>query len=295
MPVSNRFSPGAHSFITSSGATLTYVVAGQGPRLLVNVAPGWGCGSPLYQNSFTFLQDCFTYLHLEVRGSRGSSFPDEPSHMSSWHMSEDIEALRIYLGLDAFDGLAGHSNGGCIALWYAVRHPTRVLNLVLLDTSVLGPDADAVGKPATKAILDARPDRDVVEAAGRFDIDKYETDEDFGKAMESILPLYVARPERDLARFKECMSNLPQIKCAKAHFPAEKAHSDQDGQLNLVRARVLIVVGREDFVCPVPVSELIRQRIAGATLSIVDDSGHLPWIEQPDIFERLLKSFYGLT
>ncbi|KZV91177.1 alpha/beta-hydrolase [Exidia glandulosa HHB12029] len=297
MPSDKRLSLGEHAFTTSTGATLTYFVCGQGPRVLVNIAPGWGCASTMYQNSFQFLEHAFTFVHLETRGTRGSSFPSDLAHMSSWHMVEDVEALRVYLGLDALDGLMGHSNGGCIALWYAIVHPKRVSKLVLLDTEVLGPQADAVAGPATRAILDARPDRDVVEAAQKWNDDAFTSDEEFGIALNFILPLYFAKPERDVERFRREIftGGPPQHKCIQTQHRADRRYNGQAVRLTEVKARTLIVVGREDFVCPVPVSELIKQRVRNSTLAVFDDSGHLPWVEQTEEFTHVFNAFFRLS
>ncbi|EJD41421.1 alpha/beta-hydrolase [Auricularia subglabra TFB-10046 SS5] len=285
-------SQGSHSFTTAAGATLTYFVRGGGPRTLVNVAPGWGCASVLYQNSFRFLEDVFTFVHLETRGTRGSSFPADLSQMSSWHMSEDIDALRAHLGLEALDSLMGHSNGGSIATWYAIRFPTRVRKLVLVDTQAFGQQAQEVAGPATEAILAARPERDCVAAYSPYDPAAMTTDEAFGAALDAILPLYFAYPDKYLAYFKnEVFTNVPQAKCVQNQWPAEDQHRDQVEQLGGIRAETLVVVGREDFICPVPASELIVGRIPNAKLEIVEGSGHFPWIEQETSFESIMKDY----
>ncbi|KZV91170.1 alpha/beta-hydrolase [Exidia glandulosa HHB12029] len=293
MSIDQRLSPGAHSLVTPSGATLTYFVHGTGPLTIVNTAPGWGCASVLYQNSFTFLNDAFTFVHLELRGTRGSSFPEDLSLMSSWHMSEDIEALRVHLGIDVLDGLFGHSNGGAIALWYAIRYVTRLRRLVLLDSQLLGPDADAVGAPATDAILADRSERDAVAAYKTYNPAAIDTDEAFGRALDDTLPLYFAKPARDMQHFKDRTNEVlapDDHECQRTYF----------GQLTDL-VRVLLLRGPLGLdarslgsICEdvIPVSEMLATRIAGGKLAIVDDSGHFPWIEQQERFASIVKSFF---
>ena len=56
--------------------------------------------------------------------------------MGSVDMANDLEALRMHLGLSEIS-ILGHSNSGAIALAYAVRYP------VLIDSQVLGLSAVA--------------------------------------------------------------------------------------------------------------------------------------------------------
>ena len=55
----------------------------------------------------------------------------------------------------------------------------------------------------------------------------------------------------------------------------------------------LIVWGREDRVVPVACGEQYRQLLPNATLSVFERCGHLPPIEQPDAFARLVVDFLG--
>lgn len=49
---------------------------------------------------------------------------------TTWHLVEDLEALRRHFGLEAWT-VAGHSWGSCLALAYAQTHPERVRGLRL--------------------------------------------------------------------------------------------------------------------------------------------------------------------
>ena len=55
----------------------------------------------------------------------------------------------------------------------------------------------------------------------------------------------------------------------------------------------LIVWGREDQIVPVACAEQYRKRLPNATLHVFDKCGHLPPIEQPDAFARLVVEFLG--
>ena len=55
----------------------------------------------------------------------------------------------------------------------------------------------------------------------------------------------------------------------------------------------LVLVGREDRVCPLGASEEIVRGISHAQLTVVDNSGHFPWIEAPDEFSAAIRTWLG--
>lgn len=292
-------SPGPHSFRTHAGATLTYFVTGTGERVLVNVAPGWGCASVLYQHSLGFLsqpQFGFTLVHLEVRGTRGSTAAEDRMEMGSWYMAEDLESLRLHLGLSTLDVL-GHANGGCIALWYAIRFPARIRRLVLVSPQLLGTtELETEAAAARERLLAARVEEQAVDCFRREQFRNLRNDEQLAQAIRSIMPLYLARPERDLDALRELIALVaPQITCWRAQTAIDqrKQFEDQAEQLSSVRAHTLIIVGQEDLIYPVVVAQRVAKGVRGSSLRVLDDSAHFPWIEQRDSFSRTVLAFYS--
>jgi pimeloyl-ACP methyl ester carboxylesterase len=55
----------------------------------------------------------------------------------------------------------------------------------------------------------------------------------------------------------------------------------------------LIVWGREDRIVPVVCGEQYRRLLPNATLTVLERCGHLPPVEQPDAFARLVIDFLG--
>ena len=55
----------------------------------------------------------------------------------------------------------------------------------------------------------------------------------------------------------------------------------------------LLVWGREDRIVPVECGDLYRRALPHATLTVLERCGHLPPIEQPDNFARLVLEFLG--
>lgn len=136
-----KLTAGVHKF-QAPAIELTYTVRGSGPYLVVQAA-GWGISSQYLQIGLSPLEDRFTLIYPEPRGSGSSARPQQAEMMSTSDMADDIEHLRKYLKLDKID-ILGHSNGGTIALAYAQRYPNSVRNLVLVTHWLDGYDDSRV-------------------------------------------------------------------------------------------------------------------------------------------------------
>jgi pimeloyl-ACP methyl ester carboxylesterase len=58
-----------------------------------------------------------------------------------------------------------------------------------------------------------------------------------------------------------------------------------------VRVPTLIVVGRDDALTPVAVSESMAAQIPGSRVEIIDGAGHLSNLERPDAFNAAVRPF----
>jgi proline iminopeptidase len=132
---------GSHD-VRFADVSLHFVVAGHGPLAIVT-SPGWGIGSLYLQRGLAPLEQSFTLLYLDTRGSGESSRPADSKQMTVAAMADDIDRLRSYLGL-AVINLVGHSNGAAIALDYAERYPQQVKKVVPIDAEVLDDRAESV-------------------------------------------------------------------------------------------------------------------------------------------------------
>src|SRR5258708_3305981 len=132
--------PGEH-LVAVNGVKLHCIVSGRGPLLVVQ-APGWGIGSTYLRNGLAPVEDQFTLLFYDPRGSGKSTRPTSETQMSTSDMVEDLEQMRRYWGLKSINVL-GHSNGGSIALGYAERYPDHLEKLIVVNSCLPGFDASA--------------------------------------------------------------------------------------------------------------------------------------------------------
>ena len=103
------------------------------PALHVHGGPGGGLRKGLYRNRFDLART--RVVGFEQRGC-GRSIPHASEMSTSLaanttaHLIDDMERLRVYLGIDAWI-INGVSWGSTLALAYAQAHPERVRGLVL--------------------------------------------------------------------------------------------------------------------------------------------------------------------
>jgi pimeloyl-ACP methyl ester carboxylesterase len=82
--------------------------------------------------------------------------------------------------------------------------------------------------------------------------------------------------------------------------PVEGVVGDLKGMIDRPDARpllpeiqipVLIVVGKDDQIIPIEEAEAMNDLIPDCRLEILGDAGHLPNMEQPEIYNRIVRNF----
>src|SRR5258708_24239852 len=111
-----------------NGVDIHYRTIGDGAVLCL-VPPGWGVASAYLQRAFSSVAKHLRLVFIDARGSGLSGRPADPMHMGSGDMANDLEALRVHLGLSEISILC-HSNSRAIALACASLYPDRVSRLV---------------------------------------------------------------------------------------------------------------------------------------------------------------------
>lgn len=121
------------------GVRLAYATSGKGPPLVR--APHWlthlefDWRSPVWRPWLEAVSSRHTLVRFDPRGCGLSD--REPADMSFECWVRDLETVVDAAGLERF-ALLGPSQGGPIALAYAVRHPERVSRLVLSGSYLRG-------------------------------------------------------------------------------------------------------------------------------------------------------------
>jgi pimeloyl-ACP methyl ester carboxylesterase len=92
--------------------------------------------------------------------------------------------------------------------------------------------------------------------------------------------------------FDELLDGLGKLR-EKSYMKTLEASVAQDrgAPVEQIRTPTLVVAGDEDRVYPPALARQLAGRIPGAELAMMPGVGHLPNIEQPDLFDRTVLDF----
>ncbi|MYM26290.1 alpha/beta fold hydrolase [Duganella sp. FT135W] len=189
-----------------------------------------------------------------------------------------IEAMAEYVLELAPVGrfsLAGHSMGGRVALEVMRYAPERVERLALLDT---GFQPLCPGESGTKELLARYELLELARAFGMRDMGKQWArgmvhPSRIGSAVfESILDM-IARSTPDMF---------------EGQIHALLSRPDATSLLPTIRCPTLLLCGREDLWSPLNRHEEMQRAIPGSTLEVIEMSGHMTTMEQPQAVSEAL-------
>lgn len=193
------------------------------------------------------------------------------------HMRHDsMAAIATSILADAPDrfALAGLSMGGYIAYEIVRQAPERVTRLALLDT---GSRADAPERAAARRELIATAEREGVR-----------------RAQQLLMPVLIHKArlaDKPLVQVIEQMAVDTGVEAFKRQQAAIMSRPDNRPFLPSIACPTLVLVGREDALTPLELSQEIAAGIPGAKLEIVPDCGHLSTMEQPEAVTRALRAW----
>lgn len=272
--------------ITIDGFQLNYLIEGKGmPAIVV--------GSSIYYPR-TFSQHLRSKLQMIFMDHRGFGKALKPFDNSSFEVDvlvDDIEALRQKLGLDKIV-IIGHSGHAFMALEYAKKYQTHVSHVVLIATS---PNASSESFAAA---------------------DQYFT--------ESVCPKRKAQYEKNMQQLKRDIQADPKnsfiyyslrsgprmwydytydathlwqgVKVIPEMFDYVWGELfktiDITKGLDKLTKPVLLMLGRYDYWNPPHLWEPLRSKFKNLSIRVFEKSGHIPQLEEAELFDNEL--LYGL-
>lgn len=211
--------------------------------------------------------------------------PDLPGHgysdsyegeYSVEMMAEKCRELLAALHIEPPFVIGGVSMGGYVALEFYRRYKTEVAGLILT---------------ATRAIPDSAEAKN-----GRNEQIELVKREGVPALTDRLLPLLVAPETNDT--MPEMIEALRQMLNATSTagviggLQAMRDRPDAQASLDEIEVPTLVLHGQEDLLIPYSQAEQMAEAIPHAEMYLIPAAGHLPNLEQPEIFNELLAEFY---
>lgn len=173
---------------------------------------------------------------------------------------ETVPPKAVFVGL---------SMGGYVALQIASSAPDRVKAVVLCDTRA---EPDANENKAKRAAA--------IDFVGKNGVDAF-----LGPFLKDAVHNQAALP------FLKGVAAKSSPEAVMAALAALAARPDAVPGLSKIVLPTAILVGSQDKITPLPLSEAMRSRIPGAELHLIPDAGHFSNAENPAAFNERLLSF----
>jgi len=273
------------------------------PVIFVHGGPGAGTES----NQRRFFDPArYRIVLFDQRGCGRSTPHASLEENTTWHLVSDMEALRVHLGIDAWQVFGG-SWGSTLSLAYAQRHPDRVTELVLRGIFLFRRSeviwhtqhgASALFPDAWEDYLAPIPEderHDLLRAYyRRVTGDDPKVRAEAARAMslwEGRAKSLIPSPALIAGRVNEAFAlGVARI---GAHYSVHGGFFSAETDLleGVKRIRHIpgaIVQGRYDVICPMETAWALHRAWPEAELRIVGDAGHS--VYEPGIVHELVEA-----
>lgn len=228
-------------------------------------------------------------VHLVIPHLRGvgrTPLPDDGEAASFWRQAEDIERLRVRLGLETVN-LLGHSAGARLAIAYAVQFPESLASLML----VTPPAAHIIAVPSdTDELIARRAGEPAFDEAVRAWSQGPQRFDDEGLTAWYAKAAPMSYATWDETAQEHTAEGRYAFAANRAYFGVEPPQ-DLAERIAKVDAPVLVMAGGEDCGAGVAPAAALAERFPHGRFAVVEHCGHYPWVEQPQAFRAAVERF----
>jgi len=244
------------------GVRLAYAISGSGPFLVKSgnwmnhLEYDWE--SPIWRHVLRGLSREHTLIRYDARGNGMSDWDVDTLSLDAW--VTDLETVVDAVGVERVP-LLGISQGGAVAVAYAVRRPERVSRLILYGAFALG------GKKRSPAEKERRDAMTTLMRLG------WGADNPTFRQMFTGLFIPGATHEQaDI--FNELQRKTTSPECAVRYFEAVNDFDIID-LLSKVKAPTLVMHVRDDQMVPIEAGRQLAAGIPGARFIALPGRNHL--------------------
>jgi 3-oxoadipate enol-lactonase len=255
-----------------NGTDIAHDIAGSGPVLTLLHAGI--ADSRMWRPQIRGFVDSHTVLALDFRGFGQTRMP-----AGSYAHYRDLEGLLDHLGISR-TVLVGASMAGAVAIDFTLAHPRNVAALVLVGSALSGRECT---DPQVIAVWEAT---DKLVRNGRLE-----------EAVAMEVQLWVAGPNRDLEEVDPAIRQLVRKMILPTYaIPPDLAVEEAlvppaIGRLGEIDMPTLVIVGEHDAQHIQETADILAAGIHGARKVVMRNTAHLPSLERPQEFNRLVREF----
>lgn len=258
-------------FAEINGTRILYEEAGSGHALVLMHAGI--CDSRMWDDQWDEFAQHFRVIRYDIRGFGQSAIPTEP-----FAHRDDLFALLQVLKVEQAS-LVAASMAGAIAIAFTLEHPEMVDALILVGSGVGAVDP-------SEALI-----------AGWEQVDALYTAGDIAQANEIELRLWVDGPGRSAVdvdpAVRERAREMNGNNLAVMNEEAEERVLDPPirDRLQELQIPTLLIAGDQDQPHVLASAKHFAANIPNTKSVIMPGTAHLPSMEQPAVFNRLVLDF----
>jgi proline iminopeptidase len=294
--------PQQEGFVDAHGVLIYYKSLGTGSPLVV-LHGGPGASHDYFLPYLLPLARTHRLIFIDERGSGRSQRLQDTSLYTVEGDVEDIEDVRAALHLGKIS-LLGHSCGGVLAQAYALKYQQNLSHLILNSTFASTREMNEVLAREKAQMPPAKLKRlNELEQAGLFgkgevwEHGRYPAEYAALAWGPGYFPfLYGARPD---ASYDPVAGNAPTnwelyrvMWGSHGEFVIDGNLSSVEyvDRLSWIHVPTLVLVGDHDECAP-SLSEEMHEKIAGSKLVILPNSGHMNFVDQPEMWHKAVEGF----
>jgi pimeloyl-ACP methyl ester carboxylesterase/DNA-binding CsgD family transcriptional regulator len=284
-PSSQNAEQRVHFTRSFDGTRIAYAVSGDGPPL-VKIATfmshlEYDWESPIWRHLLQELMRNHSLIRYDERANGLSDWDVEDVSFETW--VKDLEVVVDTLGLERFPIFA-NSQGGTVAIAYAVRHPERVSHLILYGAYARG----WLNRDLTQ---EQREEEELIIKLMRVG---------WGKENPAFRQVFAAqlRPEASLEDFRAFDEQM-QISTSPenaARLEREMHRTDVSAIAPLVKVPTLVLHANKDAAVPFEEGRLLASLIPNAQFVALESRNHIltesepAWAKFVSAFRSFLES-----
>ena len=259
-------------FAEVNGARLYHEIVGEGePLVLVHAGIADG---RMWDGQLGAFARRYRVIRYDMRGFGRSAMVE-----GSYAHHEDLRALLDYLGIERAL-LVGCSMGGKTIIDFALQHPGRARALVLVGSSVGGFEADQ-DPPVQWEELVAADEAGDLERVSELEVQIWVDGPYRG-------PDLVDPGVRDLVREMNLIALQNESSGLGTERPLEPPAVNRLPEIQLP---TLVIVGGQDRPKTTEAADLLHKSIPQARRTVMSGTAHLPNMESPQEFNRIVLEF----